>query len=376
MSYIKMKAVVTVNPEAPGKYPITEIQVRDPKKGEVRIKLVSTGVCHTDIAYHTDEWKMPIALPMVMGHEGAGIVESVGEGVTKVKPGDHVVIGDPSCGECKFCKAGMPWLCARKGDTSILYGGKDDFGGTYIETLDGKGIATMFSQGSFAEYVLTKETCVTKIPEAMDLKLAGPLGCGLRAGSGAIISTVKPNPGEWVVVTGGGAVGMSALWMGKAVGAKVVLVDIQEPRLQMALDTGADAVVNSKGMTEEETTQAIIDAMGGELAVGMVECSGFAPAIKAGMSACEGGARIAQIGVCGPISFDSWFFGPVGSKKITFIAMGDISNDDIIPKLCELYMEGKFPFDKLVTTYKFSDIQQAMDDNVAGKNIKPVLLFD
>lgn len=373
---MEIKAVVTEvlseNPE----FKISTVNIREPKEGEVRVKMVGTGICHTDVAYATDEFHLPLALPMVMGHEGSGIVESIGAGVTKVKPGDHVVIADPSCGHCKACKAGKPWLCEKKADMSILIGGKDAFGGSYLTTTDGKPIATMFSQGSFAEYVLTSERSITKIPDDMDLKIAGPLGCGLRTGSGAIKSTIKPQPGEWVIVNGGGTVGLSALWMGKAVGAKIAVVDIQDERLEMAKETGADAVINVRGMSEEEETKAIIDAMDGELAVGLVECSGYTPGIKAAMSAVGAGGRVAQIGVGGEITFDSWFFGPVNYKTITFIAMGDISNDDIIPELCTLYKEGKFPYDRLITTYKFEEIQQAMDDNMAGRNIKPVLLFE
>lgn len=374
---MEIQGVVTENLVEHPEYKIQKLEVREAAGGEVRVKLVGTGICHTDIAYATDEFKVPLKLPMVLGHEGAGIVESVGEGVTKVKPGDHVVISDPSCGQCKQCKKGRPWLCARKADMSILSQGKILSGkGPYLKTKAGQGVATMFSQGSFAEYVLTSERAVTKIPEDMDLKIAGPLGCGLRSGSGAVKSTIKPEEGDWVIVTGAGAVGLSALWMAKAMGAKVAVVDVQESRLQMAKETGADVVLNSTGMSEEEETQALIDAMGGELAVGMVECSGFAPGIKPAMSAVEAGGNIAQIGVAGALAFDSWFFGPVNNKKITFIAMGDISNDDIIPELCELYKAGKFPYDKLLTIYNFKDIQKAMDDNVAGKTIKPVLLFE
>ncbi len=373
---MEIRAVVTETLKENPEFKITTVNIREPKEGEVRVKMVGTGICHTDVAYATDEFSLPLALPMVLGHEGSGIVESVGPGVTKVKAGDHVVIADPSCGKCKACKAGKPWICERKADMSILIGGKDAFGGSYLTTTDGKPVATMFSQGSFAEYVLTSERSITKVPDDMDLKIAGPLGCGLRTGSGVIKSTIKPEKGDWVIVNGGGTVGLSALWMGKAVGAKIVVVDVLDSRLEMATETGADAVVNVKGMSELEETKAIIDAMGGELAVGLVECSGYVPGIKAAMSAVAAGGKIAQIGVGGAISFDSWFFGPVNYKNITFIAMGDISNEDIIPELCKLYKEGKFPYDRLITEYKFEEIQKAMDDNIAGKNIKPVLLFE
>ena len=371
---MKIRAAITERQEPPATFTIQEVDIVEPRDNEVRVKIVGAGICHTDIAYATNEFNVPVPMPMVMGHEGAGIVESVGSGVTKVKVGDHVVISNPSCGACDACNSGQEWFCEKSADLSLLAGGKDFFGTTPL-SRNGEPVYILFQQSSFAEYVVTNQRCITKIPKEMDLKIAGPLGCGLRTGSGAVQSILKPKIGEWVLINGAGAVGLSGLWMAKALGAKVCVADISDNRLKMAKDTGADAVVNTKGLSEEEVVNAIRIATNGG-AHHMVEGSGNIPAIKAGMLALRPGGKVAQAGVGGEMKLDSWFFGPVDCKQITWVRMGNIANDEIIPMLCELYMAGKFPFDKLITFYKFDDIQKAIDDNIAGKNIKPVLLFD
>ena len=167
-----------------------------------------------------------------------------------------------------------------------------------------------------------------------------------------------------------------AFKVAKAMGAQVVVVDINDERLKLAKETGADQVVNTRGMSQEEAVQAILNAMGGKGAHHMVEATAVPSAIKTAMLAVRGGGQVAQAAVANEINFDSWFFGPVDSKIITFIRMGNVSNDIIIPVICDLYKKGQFPLEKIITYYKFEDILQAMDDCVSGKVIKPVLLFD
>ncbi len=373
--FMNIKAAFVKERKMPIKMFHKEVNMREPLQNEVRIKLVSSGICHTDIAQMSNEWGVDLPQPMVYGHEGAGIVESVGPGVTRFKAGDHVIISNPSCGECDFCKSGQEWLCDRYTDYSILFDGTDRFGTTAMTNLDGSPVYYLFSQGSFAEYVLTNQRTLTKIPEEMDLKVAGPLGCGLRTGAGAVYGTLKPRASEWLVVCGAGAVGLAAVWMAKAMGANVVVTDIEDSRLKVATDTGADIGINTRGMTPEEAGKAIIDAIG-RPADFVAECTGFGPSVKTGLTALKAGGHFAQVGVGGQITFDSWWFAPLDSKTITWIRMGSIANDDILGVLCDLYMKGKFPCDMLNAYYSFDNIQQAVDDACAKKVVKPVLLFD
>ena len=159
-------------------------------------------------------------------------------------------------------------------------------------------------------------------------------------------------------------------------GAKVCLADIADDRLQLAKETGVDAIVNTKGMSQEEMTVALKETMDGTGAHCLLEACGVTPVIKAAMLAVRAGGRICQAAVGGKIEFDSWFFGEVDSKEITFSRMGNVSSGLIIPILCELYKEGKFPINRIYTYYSFNDIQKAVDEYMAGKAVKPVLLFD
>ena len=370
---MKIKAAVVDDQSKP--MTIQELDIREPLDNEVRVKIISAGICHTDVAHATNEWGIPIPLPIVLGHEGAGVVESVGPGVTKFKPGDNVIISTPSCGECDACSEGMEWYCEQAANLHILLDGVDFFGTTPL-TRDGEPVHILFQQSSFAEYCVSNQRCITKIPDDFDLKLAGPIGCALRIGAGSVYNVLKPTIGEWVLCNGAGPVGLAAMWVAKAMGAQVVVVDINDERLKLAKETGADQVVNTRGMSQEEAVQAILNAMGGKGAHHMVEATAVPSAIKTAMLAVRGGGQVAQAAVANEINFDSWFFGPVDSKIITFIRMGNVSNDIIIPVICDLYKKGQFPLEKIITYYKFEDILQAMDDCVSGKVIKPVLLFD
>ena len=370
---MKMKAAVVKVQGEPME--IMEVNIRECQDNEVRIKLAGTGICHTDIAHAKNEWNMAMPMPMVMGHEGAGVVESVGPGVTKVKVGDHVIISNPSCGDCPQCAQGMDWFCAESANGNLLLKGIDFFGTTTMTQNDGTPVHLLFQQSSFAEYVVSNQRCITKIPEAIDLKLAGPIGCGMRTGAGAIYSVIQPRYGEWVIVNGSGTVGLSALWTAKAHGARVLVTDVKDDRLALAKETGADVTLNIAGMTDDEITAAMIEAMGGK-APHMVEASGVNTNIKAGMNAVDAGGQIAQVGVAGEMHFDSWFFGAVDMHKIQNVHMGNTANDVIIPLICDMYVNGKFPLDKILSFYKLEEIDQAMEDSEAGRIIKPVLLFD
>ena len=248
---MKIKAAVVDDQSKP--MTIQELDIREPLDNEVRVKIISAGICHTDVAHATNEWGVPIPLPIVLGHEGAGVVESVGPGVTKFKPGDNVIVSNPSCGECDACSEGMEWYCEQAANLHILLDGVDFFGTTPL-SRNGEPVSILFQQSSFAEYCVSNQRCITKIPDDFDMRIAGPIGCGMRTGAGTVYNVIKPKYGEWVIVNGAGTVGLSALWMAKAMGARVVITDVNDDRLKLAKETGADAIVDLKHKTAEQIT--------------------------------------------------------------------------------------------------------------------------
>lgn len=370
---MKMKAFVLYERKAD--FQLEEVDMIEPRALEIRVKLVSTGICHTDIAQKDNEWGMELALPMILGHEGAGIVESIGPGVTKVKPGDKVIISNPSCGSCEMCAKGMPWYCEQNINLHLLTDGVDYYEGTHMTNSKGQGIYTLFNQSSFAEYVLAHERTITKIDDDFDLKIAGPLGCGLRTGSGAVYNYIMPKPMEWVVVTGAGAVGLSAMWMANAFGAKTVVLDINQKRLDDAKRLGATAVLNTKDLEDDEITAKLKEICDGKGPDHMVEGSGFAEAVKPALRAVRYGGKMAQCGMAGQVSFSHYMNDANDAHNLQFVHMGNVDNDVIINVLVKLYKDGKFPFDQIQTYYDFEDIKQAMQDSLDGKVTKPVLLF-
>ena len=371
---MKMKAAVLEKFGEP--LVLQTVEVREPLANEVRVKMVGTGICATDVAYQYNNFGLDLHLPLVLGHEGTGIVESVGDGVLKVKAGDHVIISNPSCGTCETCAEGKEWYCEESASGHLLTDGVDFFGTTTTTNLDGGPVHLLFQQSSFAEYVVSNQRGITKIPDSIDLKIAGPIGCGLRAGAGAVYNVIKPKPGQWVLINGAGPVGLAGLWMAKAMGANTVVVDINEERLALAKDTGATKIVNTNGLSQDEAVKAIMDAMGGKAAHHMVEATAVPQAIQTGMLAVKGGGIIAQVAVAGEMKFDSWFFGPVDSKTIVMVRMGNVANDIIVPVICDLYEKNAFPLDRIITFYKFEDINQAMNDCRDSKVVKSVVLFD
>jgi len=352
-----------------------KLELIEPRASEVRIKMVGTGICHTDIAHAKREFQKDLNTPIVLGHEGSGIVESVGASVTKVKPGDHVIISNPYCGVCENCLKGLQWYCDRSADFSLLLSGLDYYGTTPF-SREGKKVHTLFQQSAFSEYIVTHENTVTKIDPNFDLRIAGPLSCGLRTGAGSMYNQLRPRPCDWVCITGAGPVGLGAMWMARAMGANTVIVDTNQSRLDFAKETGATVTINNTGMSMEELCDAIREAADGKGTHFTAESTGNPLVIKASMKQMRGGGQCAELAVAGEISFDSYTYDCNDTHTITFGRMGDVSNEIIFPVMIELYNRGMFPFDRLIQFYPFEQLQQAMDDSEAGRVIKPVILFE
>lgn len=369
---MKVKAALVENYGDPAKI-VEDLDLIDPRANEVRIKIAGCGICHSDIAFKDDEWKLPTTLPLVLGHEGAGVVESVGTGVTKVKVGDKVALSIPFCGECDNCVKGLSWMCEIVNTLNLS--GKDYYG-TNQFTWNGKPLGVVLGQGSLATYCVQHINNLVKLPDDFDIKLAGPLGCGFRTGAGAVYNDLRPRPAEWLAVIGTGSVGMAAMWMAKAMGAKTVMVDINDRRLQIAKELGADSTVNSGGKTFQEIAKEIMAVADGKGVHYTAETTGRADCHKAGMLGMRAGGVLSQISNVGAYETSRFTKECNDFKTIAFNRMGNVSAGVIIPVMIDLYKRGLFPMDKIIKFYQFEQVNEAMADSASGKVFKPVVLID
>ena len=232
-----------------------DIEIIEPRANEIRVKIVSCGLCHTERAEQVNLWGLGLPFPIVLGHEGAGIVESVGPGVSKFKVGDKVAMSTPWCGTCPACASGQPWACEHTDELEIR--GVDYFGTPGPLSRNGKPVYTFFNQSALAEYSTIHINNCTKLPDDFDLRIAGPLGCGFRTGAGAVYNVCKPKLNEWVIITGTGAVGFAAMWTAKAMGAKTVMVEVKagEDSVTFTIKTDKETVgeaLQEHGLIEGE----------------------------------------------------------------------------------------------------------------------------
>lgn len=370
---MKAKAAVLYEKHQPVK--IKTVEVREPRDREVIVKMVGSGICGTEASYQRDTWNIDFKMPVVLGHEGAGVVVKVGEKVTKTKVGDKVLIGKPFCGSCPSCKEGKTWLCEGAMNFSLLSEGYDFYGTAPMVNEKGEDVFQLFEQGSLSQYVCIYEPMVTILPDDADLRLMGPLGCGLGTGSGSVFSEIKPKPGDWVVVTGAGPVGLSAVWMANAMGAKTLVIDVKQNRVDQAKELGATEAINTAGMSEEEMIAAIKSVVGPRGADALVETTGVLFVIKATMKALKYGCTCAQVSAAPNVSFSNYMNECNDGRNIHFIRYGNNNTDDFVPIMLDLWKAGKFPFDKLISFYKLEDTQKAIDDQASGAASKPVVLL-
>jgi aryl-alcohol dehydrogenase len=354
--------------EKGGPFQLKTVSVESPRPDEVLVRIVATGVCQTDA--HSRNQEYPVPLPVILGHEGAGIVESVGSEVRDVVPGDHVAVTFPSCGRCRSCRAGAPANCER-GFPLAFGAARLDGSNAYAAS----GVhGHFFGQSSFASYALATERNTVKIADDMPLELAGPLGCGLQTGAGAVLNSLRVNAGESIAVFGTGAVGLAAVMAAQVAGATtIVAVDVNDARLQLARELGATQSINGTVENTGDRLRQIrprgfdyvleITAIPGMLALA-VEVLG-----PMGIAALIGGA---PAGTKAPIDMNSLLNG---GRVLRGIAQGDSVPQTFIPKLADLYLSGRFPFDRLIRQYEFADINRAFEDTARGEVIKPVLMI-
>ena len=303
----------------------------------------------------------------MLGHEGAGIVEKVGSGVTSIQSGDHVVLSYAYCGECGQCLTGHQNLCERT--VELNFGGKSRDGSNRIHQHD-QSVSTFFGQSSFATYSVANKNNIVKVDKDVDLALLGPLGCGIQTGSGTVFNTLSPEPGTSIAIYGGGAVGLSAVMAAKIIGLKnIIVIDLHQNRLDLAMELGATHALNGK---EVDVVEEIKKITGGGVHYA-IETTGATPVIIQSIHALRVSGTVAIVGMGGNVQLNFTNDILMEGKKVMGAVQGDSVPQLHIPKLIQYYKEGKFPFDKLVKFYDFEDINTAFEESKTGVTLKPVV---
>ncbi|GAA4232779.1 NAD(P)-dependent alcohol dehydrogenase [Actinomadura meridiana] len=367
-----MRVSAAVVDELGGPFRVQELDLDEPGPGEALVRIVASGICHTDeITRHGD---LPMPFPSVLGHEGAGVVESVGEGVTAVRPGDHVVIGWPSCGSCRNCRDGEPRYCARLGE-ALCGGGRllgPRAGQSALRRTDGSPVHShFFGQSSFSTYSLTWADALVVVPPTAPLELLGPLACGISTGAGAVFNTLKPTPGSSLVIYGVGAVGLAAVMAARLSPATTIIaVDRHPSRLALATEFGATHPIQ----TDATDPVAEVNRICGGPADYALECTGVIKVVR------QAADSVGMLGTCVLIGgapagaeFALDHLDTLWGKRVVGTLGGSGRSHVLIGALVDLNRQGRFPFDRLVQFYDLADIDRALDDSRRGEVLKPVL---
>jgi len=364
-----MKVRAAVAYEGRDRFAIEDLELSEPGPNDILVRIAGVGLCHTDMK--ALEGSMGVPKPVVLGHEGAGIVQHVGERVTKVKPSDHVVLTFDSCGACLACTGGDPAYCERTGALNFRDARENEPG--FLRKGNERIHGHFFGQSSFASYAIARPQNTIAVRKDAPLEILGVLGCGVQTGAGAVMNSLGVRKGETIAIFGVGPVGLSAVMAAVVCGcSEIFAVDVLESRLTMAKQLGATGCVlaGANVKTAEEVRR---------LVPGGVNCAfdttGRADSYHQAISS------LATKGRLGFVTLPATAFAPnlgammLGGLSIRGIVQGDSVPDAFIPRLIDLHVSGRFPFDKLVTKYPFEQINQAIEDQASGKVVKPVFTF-
>jgi len=350
-----------------GSFEIERLTLESPRDDEVLVRIAGVGICHTDLVCR-DQY-FPVPLPCVFGHEGSGVVKKVGRAVTRVSPGDPVVLSFSSCQICPNCIAGRPAYCHQLYHHNFL-GTRPDGSGAL--SRDGQVVhGHFFAQSSFATYAVASERNTVKVDPDVPLWLLGPLGCGVQTGAGAVINALRPQAGSSIAIFGVGTVGVSAVMAAALCGcATVIAVDPLANRRELALKLGATHAIDP---TAEDPVKAI-QTITGSGANCSLECTGLPQVVRQAVESLTltgtcGVMGVSRLGTKLELDMNSILFG----RGVRGIIEGDSVPQEFIPRLIALYRRGRFPFDKLITEFKFGDIQDAVAQSESGKVVKAVL---
>ena len=361
---MKMKAAVLYDPSQP--LIIQEVDLAPPQQGEVLVRLVASGICHSDVNIVRGEATAP--LPVVLGHEAAGFVEEVGQGVVGVRVGDPVAVSlVRSCGHCFYCTRGHPNDCVGPHPLALE---------TRIHALQGHPINQGVNVAGFAEYVVVDQSQVVKLPHTMSLVSAAVLGCAVITGIGAVVNTAQVEAGSSVVVMGLGGIGINAIQAAALVGARhVIAVDLLDNKLAFAKQFGATHTINARRENAGEVVRELTNGRGADYVFVTV---GSPRAVTDSLGLIRKRGTIVLIGLIGD---DGTVPLPVSRAVLnefrilgSFMGSSRISED--IPKIVDLYQQGRLKLDELVTgTYPIEKINEAIESMERGEAIRNLIVF-
>ena len=363
-----MKITAAIVPEKFAPFVIDTVELAEPRPDEVLVRVIASGMCHTDL--HGRDGYFAIPYPAVFGHEGGGIVEAVGSAVTRLAPGDHVVMAFPFCGHCPNCQAHMPAHCF---DSRKLKSSGTRADGSTLMSKDGKPVySAFFQQSSFGSFAIGNENWAVKVRKDAPVDQIGAFACGVQTGAGAVFNAIKPSPGESFAVFGVGGVGLSALMAAKLHGCDpIIAVDVHEHRLALARELGATHTINHAGRTDIVGAIRSITGYGARYTV---ETSAIPAVLREAIEALMPLGTCVLLGSARPgteASFEMPFLQ--NGRTVRGVVQGWSEPQTFLPKLVDLMMEGRFPVDRLTTTYELADINRAAEDATTGRTIKPLL---
>ncbi|HEX2040560.1 MAG TPA: Zn-dependent alcohol dehydrogenase, partial [Acidimicrobiales bacterium] len=334
-----------------------DVEVEAPHAGEVKLRMGASGVCHSDLSMVNGT--MMAVPPIVLGHEGAGVIEEVGEGVSDLKPGDHVVISwVPQCGDCFFCSRDQGYLC-EGANAALASGGLLD--GTTRMTSHGAPLSQMAASGTFGEVTIVPASGVVKIPDDLDMKVAALIGCGVLTGTGAALNTANIRKGDTVAVVGCGGVGLNVIQGARIAGAgEIIAVDMNETKLQMAKEFGATATVNASQGDPVSQVMGMTEQRGADVAF---EVIGLPQTIDQTITMARRGGQAILVGV--PkldvmVTLPAFFGIVLAEKTIKGCWYGSSNVQKDVPKLVELYKSGQLKLDELISrTIKLDEVNEA-----------------
>ncbi len=347
---------------------LENIELEAPRENEVLVKIIATGICHTDMVLRDAS---VTKRPVVLGHEGAGIVEQVGSDVIAFKPGDRVAMSFSSCGVCPSCAKHVPGYCTQFFPLNIL--GRRSDGSTSLAKGSEPITSHIFGQSSFATHAICSENNLVKVDDAIPLEIVGPFGCGFQTGAGAVLNSLQVPKGASVMVLGAGAVGLSAVMAAAHIAAAetVIAVDIHDSRLELARSVGATHSVHGASNEFDSEIKSICPA-GVDY---IIDTTAYLPLVErcVNLLVSQGTlALVAGYALNAKMSFDASMFMTSG-KKIQGVMEGDSDIKEFIPRLLEYYKQGKFPVDRIIKYYDFVDINQAIEDAECGATIKAII---
>jgi aryl-alcohol dehydrogenase len=356
---------------AGAEFVIQPVQLGALQPHEVLVDIKAAGLCHTDLSVAGGG--LPFPLPGVLGHEGAGVVSAIGSGVTRVEPGDTVILSFTSCGSCRNCRDGHPAYCDTWLPANLIGGARTD--GTSPISRDGIALGGhFFGQSSFARQAVVDERSVVKVETTLPLEHLSPLACGVQTGAGAVWNAIQPRPGSSLAVFGVGAVGLSAI-MAAALSPAVTIIAVDRvaSRLELARELGATHTIHAAAVQD---VPAEIHRITGGGADAAIEATGHTKVLEQAVFSTAARGQVVAVGAPAfgtTAAVDVNFIMP--GRRVQGITLGDSEIETLIPAIVALMEAGRFPVEKLISTYKLEDVNKAVEDMKAGTAIKPVLVL-